>query len=931
MLQQAGQEGLTEAGQETISYLTASHINGTPIDYDELTKIVSEAAVAGAAVGGAYKATGSVLASGGEYLHGKGKELFDLETLNDWQQVYIERDGLEGGNPDGSIADQIDETKAIKHSLYNGGKDVEGHFNIAAESASTLPVWKDFAYDEAGNFNLTPIKALQAAGHYAGRVVNAPLLNWINANDLRENDAIRLMVNRVMKVRDIGGAGKHYEGRRKYLEGQFGHLFNARKIMDAEGIGLSTGKVLKFSQDFRKFGKDGVYDQMKAARKNGQPLSDAELSALGWDPATARRYYKYADDANRASHIKFNLERDSLVREYGKDSDVVKNFEKSRLDGWWWKHQEVDRQKVAADPKGAEALIQQAIDKKLADPNVSPDAKQRIKEKSAHQRVQDILNEDPNSDEFSLVGGTKWGSDRTNERLLDLTEQEGFEAFASDNIFATYDLANERSSKRISHLEYFGDGGSDLDVLFDLAVKREVERGASQDEAYKKVARLAASVKNGIDASSGNYNRIKDPRTNAILRGTASYLALVGLPFSTFASIPEFAVIAIDSMNVKEFANAMKAGVKELSKGMIRSFEKLLRAPIGGIKSETRLVDATQERDIIESLGIDESPSSMFRKLGVDSSLPSSIYWQRALESFFTVIGLKGITRVQRLAAMSVGFDSAFTRLRLLAQVPEGRPLTQEEGRSYAQLAALGMDVDAMLNIMRKGTIYSKDQLAFDPEFAREASNDPDQRVVNENMSTYIQNFIDARIQNPGAFNRPLLFQDPHYSMLTVFNGFLSTFTANIVPKLWNDKAMRGLRKKHPEMSMEAFATMAAMIIMGGAGQATKDYLKYGGTPEWLDDEELLHRAVLSSGIFGQYERIGDMIYPLYGKQEGFDQRIQGQLLGPLGFTLGTAKDAVDAATQGDWDKAAGKALKLTPGAGVFTVDRWRELLGITQ
>ena len=267
---------------------------------------------------------------------------------------------------------------------------------------------------------------------------------------------------------------------------------------------------------------------------------------------------------------------------------------------------------------------------------------------------------------------------------------------------------------------------------------------------------------------------------------------------------------------------------------------------------------------------------------------------------------------------MGFGYDFAYNRLVALAKVPEDRPFTQAEGEAYSQLNALGMDVDTMLGVMRRGSIYSKDQLTYNSPLEQGVRLSKDERIIEENMSTFLQNFVNERIQNPGSFNRPLLFQDPHWSILTVFNGFLSTFTANIVPKLWNDKALRGLRNKNPAMTFEAFTLMATMVAMGAVGQALKDYVKYGGTPDWLEDEDLVHRAFLAGGIFGQYERIGDLVYPLYGKQEGYGERLTGTVGGPATFIGSNVTQGFSALAQGQSDKALKNFLKLTPIAGAL-------------
>mgnify|MGYP007000442794 CR=1 len=70
----------------------------------------------------------------------------------------------------------------------------------------------------------------------------------------------------------------------------------------------------------------------------------------------------------------------------------------------------------------------------------------------------------------------------------------------------------------------------------------------------------------------------------------------------------------------------------------------------------------------------------------------------------------------------------------------------------------------------------------------------------------------------------------------TQFQGFISTFTAYHLPKMWGDLGRRGT----PAMRYNLFAAAATMILLGFASQHLKDLLKYGKTTPYFEGSEYI-------------------------------------------------------------------------------------------
>ena len=95
---------------------------------------------------------------------------------------------------------------------------------------------------------------------------------------------------------------------------------------------------------------------------------------------------------------------------------------------------------------------------------------------------------------------------------------------------------------------------------------------------------------------------------------------------------------------------------------------------------------------------------------------------------------------------------------------------------------------------------------------------------MSETYREATASFINEAVALPGSANRPLIYQDPRFALFTQFQGFMATFTANHIPKLWGEY----IKRRTPAMKYNAFAVMATMIMLGFASQHLKDMLKYG-------------------------------------------------------------------------------------------------------
>ena len=276
--------------------------------------------------------------------------------------------------------------------------------------------------------------------------------------------------------------------------------------------------------------------------------------------------------------------------------------------------------------------------------------------------------------------------------------------------------------------------------------------------------------------------------------------------------------------------------------------------------------------------------------------------WSKVwVDRFFRYNGLQDLTnttRAMRLASLADFMHNHIDTIKNADPNSEGYRFANE------QLRNLGLPVDRYIQLI--------DNVADGTATEKEAESFEQMQMLAE------YTYINQAVALPGASNRPLFYQDPRLALFTQFNGYVSTFTANHLPRLWTEYVGRG----RPSMKYSTFAMMAMMIFMGFASQYLKDWLKYGEPTPYLNSQEVLRRAVNSSGLLGQGERALNFVWPQFeSKSDTVVGKGADMVLGemPAMSPVRRLLKAADSAYQGEGDYAKYNALRATPILGPFT------------
>ena len=419
---------------------------------------------------------------------------------------------------------------------------------------------------------------------------------------------------------------------------------------------------------------------------------------------------------------------------------------------------------------------------------------------------------------------------------------------------------------------------------------------------------MANQLNDYFAAESGNYKRAQTEfgkKMEKIQRNLMVWMTVAGLPLATISSFVE-AALTMKGLTMDQLfgSNPNKAGGLEslgrelggtLWKGMSEISSVATRKQPG-----TPAVTAGSK--IIKDLGYYEwdvgtaSISSTANKVGATEI---SVRKQKFLENYFRATGLSGWTNYTRAVRAAIVGDYINDKLEVISTATQ---VTNEVQEAREQLRNLGINVNDAVEAYNSGGDINPDEM-------REA------------MFT----FINDAVALPQSANRPLIYQDPRFALFTQFQGFIATFTANHIPKLWDEYVRRGT----PAMKYNAFAVMTTMIMMGFASQYLKDLIKYGETPDelpfgpdahpWLSTDEYVQRGIRASGLLGTSERVLDQFFPIYEKRSGnIGEWAWNSVSGesPALAFAGQLAGGVQSLAQGDVGGAAKTAARATPFVG---------------
>ena len=823
-------EGVTEAGQEAIAYLGATYGSDKEFSWEELNERMIAGAVAGGALGGAFAVPGTA---------------YDVGA---WAHAAH---ALKGADPTAAsqsfqYAEQERAMKGYLPTIEENAAEVR----LAAEAAPSQFTLEDRARTDAER------RGAQDIGKEAWeRVSNIQSLwqgsvrNIINSDVQAKSRSARVLADMFGgNLQRIYG-GSNYENAKHHRVTVYKNMIDMpqnvyNRISGGKRIGAKEKGAIS----------DNIYSQLNSAI-NAEGKFDPNLLAEGKDKGLLTKLGK---DLNMLS--------DKLWQDQKKY-----NPELGYIDNYLFKYKSLNSKAVHKNRNGFINALKSEF--KMSDKDAA-DIADAITD---NPEVKDI------DEAFSVVRGSNKPSSHK-KRSLGLSERKAFQEFVEPDLFANVSNAARAAARYTAHQEYVGANAGIVSKLLD---QMEAE-GVSRQEVDK----IAAGMKNYLDAESGNYKRPSTESGKRAMRLQKNFMmitALAGLPLATISSFVEWSLTNRALTTDQVFTNLKNTGV-EGGKMLMDGFNEIANLAMRR-ETDPDKISQSDGQKRLQDLGYYSWDVGAATTTGVTEV---NQWQQDVFEQFFKWTGLQGWTNYTRAIRASMAGDYINDKLQLVADHNlSGEPKTREIQDAEEALLNLGIDPIQMSEIYNKGNAG--------------VPLTPQEEMVKENAyreGSY--NWVNDAVALPGAANRPLIYQDPRFALFTQFQGFIATFTANHIPRLWGEYVQRG----SPAMKYNAFAVMTTMIMLGFVSQYLKDLLKYGtGENPYLDQPEYIQRGIRASGLLGSSERVLDLFFPLYG-----DQRTDGPLDWAFSQTRSESPALSNLARLG---RAGGKFLEGDVGEGV--------------
>ena len=695
------------------------------------------------------------------------------------------------------------------------------------------------------------------------------------------------------------------------------------------------------------------------------------------DLVELEKNYMAADRIKRSYDFTFNHTNEEYQKE-NNNENLNYNID------MWWKFQGFDWKKAKKNPVGFKKMLMKELDYSEADA-------QRIYDSISRRGEQTInaveVTGGSEKVEYSLIDPNTTGIpfifSEDAQRMMEIKDNK----FLNGNLFATLNKVQVDAARYTANAKYFGQGGWKLHRLF-----RQLEaEGDLTREELTQFAFYIRSMINAMNGNYNRIENPKLAALNSFATSWSILAGLpLSAPasFPEFGMV--YFDIKDDKMFQQASDQMIKQISSSFSKALDSEANKgrYLAEKVGLDSTASNIADrlATGERDV----AFTRIHEAFFKGVGIQTITQLqrrivSVVALDAIKSSFSVLEvaptklfIKGKEKPRKGSTVAINEVTEFEDRSVYDF--DFDKFNEVEMQAYNQLTSLGIDVDTMMELMddldsmtkslalnvtdNVSSHLRKEMVEQDDGQQVEVIKPPTQREAairkivrkrvkdlvseGENINDYfaeeitqvteyidneignaIQRYVHERIQMPGHGNRPLFFQDPHYQLITQFNGFISAFTANIIPKLYD----RGLRRGTIKTKYDTFALIVMLIVLGGASQLLKDMFKFGEPSPYLDTTGYIQRAVYASGVMGQYERVADIARPLYPQRDEGLEWLMNAVMGESGPTVRNVQNVFGATgdlLQGEGEKGIRNLLRSAPIVAPFTGARRQIAEGVT-
>ena len=488
-------------------------------------------------------------------------------------------------------------------------------------------------------------------------------------------------------------------------------------------------------------------------------------------------------------------------------------------------------------------------------------------------------------DELGFNKGTK-RPDNFKRKTAELHKYKDIDKFLHDNKFDQMRAIVEQDINYALDKKYIGTKGEK--VKRALALLKE-QMGDKWDPRY------ATHIMDSIAASRQDYKPIKNKTLRELQSWLSWYNATTQLHLSTLSSIPELAMMMLGATGQRNTDAILKA-----THGVARKMRHDFKKNYAKVRKESGYTEDDLNYAVDDFYGYGYSHTEQGAIAAYDVEMGSgkgSVFREKTMRAFFNINLLAPFTDSTRVARLSIANDAIFSDLDIVANFYLDNPtISNYAADAWSRLRDINVNPHKMAEEY-KSLI---DKMKVDP-LVDKMDSDSIHKYIKQNNPRLLdgldrarKSFVDNALANPNPVDRPLWYSNPHFRLLTQYNGFLSTFTAHILPKIW-----KNVKDGNPAARYNAVAGAAGMLALGFIGQGLKDEIdREGKPPKSLTEIGYYQRGIMASGLFGTTERFINLAHPLYGSWRSPMDRLTGEA-GPFTGSIENAYRAAEDAAKG--------------------------------
>jgi len=395
--------------------------------------------------------------------------------------------------------------------------------------------------------------------------------------------------------------------------------------------------------------------------------------------------------------------------------------------------------------------------------------------------------------------------------------------------------------------------------------------------------RIVTDFTDYVGASRGDYRRLSSKALERWIGHITFFNTFGHLDLSALASAPEAAIVLLGATADKKLMPMIQKGVNEMS-------YKLRQEAVNNwsyINPKSGMTREKYLRNLVDfyRYGYDTGAHGAIGQVGIDEAVyKASKIKEAIMKAFFTVNLLKVYTDATRVARLSLANDAIFGDLEIIGMYPPGSA-ERSTGLfvdAFERMRELNIDPDAAALNYKKWVTLARKHLGegatAEALYEEIIKRDP---KFHRTMDIARISWVDNSIAHPTALNRPIWYSNPAYRVFTQYNGFMSVFTAHLLPKIW-----RRIKGGDPTASYNAVAVAASMLALGFLSQMLKDEWRYDGAPSWISTKGYIQRGVTSSGLIGTPEKILSAVSPLYDMSKQWHESRMDNILRRTGHGI---------------------------------------------